>query len=65
MGDLISSIAWVKRGVAARHPSKQSLNGADIERIKAIANLKLEDARTELERVRKRRGTGYGPERRR
>ncbi|KAI0267782.1 WD40 repeat-like protein [Gloeopeniophorella convolvens] len=51
MGDLISSIAWVKRGVAARHPSKQPLNDADVERIKAIANIELEDARTELERA--------------
>jgi hypothetical protein len=68
MGDLISSIAWyvsccalfqalkhtgrVKRGVSLRHPSKQPLNDADIERIKEIANVELEDARTELERAK-------------
>jgi periodic tryptophan protein 1 len=51
MGDLISSIVWVKRGASARHPSKQPLNDADIERIKDIANIQLEDARTELERA--------------
>jgi len=51
MGDLISSIVWVKRGVSARHPSKQPLNDADIERIKEIAHVELEDARTELERA--------------
>ena len=34
-----------------RHPSKQPLNDADIERIKEIANVELEDARTELERA--------------
>ena len=35
-----------------RHPSKQPLNDADIERIKEIANVELEDARTELERAK-------------
>ena len=34
-----------------RHPSKQPLNDANIERIKEIANIELEDARTELERA--------------
>ena len=34
-----------------RHPSRQPLNDADIERIKEIANVELEDARTELERA--------------
>jgi periodic tryptophan protein 1 len=34
-----------------RHPSKQPLNDADIERIKEIANVELEDARIELERA--------------
>jgi len=34
-----------------RHPSKQPLNDADIERIKEIASVELEDARTELERA--------------
>ncbi|KAI0303674.1 WD40-repeat-containing domain protein [Multifurca ochricompacta] len=51
MGDLISGIAWVKQGVSARHPSKQPLNDTDIERIKEIAHIELEDARTELERA--------------
>jgi hypothetical protein len=32
-----------------RHPSKQPLNDADIERIKEIASVELEDARTDLE----------------
>ncbi len=41
----------VKRGISARHPSKQPLNDADIKRIKEIANIELEDARTELERA--------------
>ena len=34
-----------------RHPSKQPLNDADVERIKEFANVELEDARTELERA--------------
>ena len=41
----------VKRGISARHPLKQPLNDADIERVKEIAQLELEDARTELERA--------------
>jgi periodic tryptophan protein 1 len=41
----------IKRGVSARHPSKQPLNDADVERIKEIAHVELEDARTELERA--------------
>jgi periodic tryptophan protein 1 len=41
----------VKRGLSARHPSKQPLNDADVERIKEIAHIELEDARTELERA--------------
>jgi hypothetical protein len=41
----------VKRGVSTHHPSKQPLNDADIERIKEIAHIELEDARTELERA--------------
>lgn len=43
--------ARVKRGVSARHPAKQPLNDADIDRIKEIAHVELEDARTELERA--------------
>ena len=43
--------ARVKRGVSAQHPSKQPLNDADIDRIKEIAHVELEDARTELERA--------------
>jgi len=43
--------ARVKRGVSARHPIKQPLNDADIDRIKEIAHVELEDAHTELERA--------------
>ena len=41
----------VKRGISARHPLKQPLDDADIERVKEIAQVELEDARTELERA--------------
>jgi periodic tryptophan protein 1 len=44
-------VCRVKRGVSARHPSKQPLNDADVDRIKEIAHVQLEDARTELERA--------------
>ncbi|KAH9052907.1 WD40-repeat-containing domain protein [Lactarius deliciosus] len=39
------------RGASAGHPSKQPLDDADIERIKDIASIQLEDSRTELERA--------------
>ncbi|KAH9003116.1 hypothetical protein EDB86DRAFT_128704 [Lactarius hatsudake] len=48
MGDLI---VWVKRGTSAPHSSEQPLNNANIECIKDIAIIQLEDTRTELERV--------------
>ena len=45
--------ASVKRSVSVRYPSKQSLNDADIDRIKLeeIALVELEDTHTELERA--------------
>ncbi|KAH9168847.1 transducin family protein/WD-40 repeat family protein [Lactarius sanguifluus] len=44
-------IIWVKRGTSAPHSSEQPLNDADIERIKDIAIIQLDDTRTELERA--------------
>lgn len=51
MSSLISSLAWVRRGVAARHPSKYVLDDKELERVSALARIELEDARTELERA--------------
>ena len=51
MSSLISSLAWVRRGVAARHPNKYILDDKELERVSALARIELEDARTELERA--------------
>ncbi|KIM84807.1 hypothetical protein PILCRDRAFT_369772 [Piloderma croceum F 1598] len=51
MSSLISSIAWVKRGIAAHHPSKYVLDDKELERVSALARIELEDARVELARA--------------
>lgn len=51
MAHLISAVAWVRRGVAAEHPSKYAVNEQELERVSALARVELEDARVELERV--------------
>lgn len=53
MSSLISCVAWVKRGVAARHPRKYVLDEKELERVSALAHIELEDARVELERAHK------------
>ncbi|KAF9267928.1 transducin family protein/WD-40 repeat family protein [Marasmius fiardii PR-910] len=51
MSNLISSVAWVRRGVASQHPSKYVLDDKELERVSALAHIELEDARTELKRA--------------
>lgn len=51
MSSLISSVAWVRRGVSAQHPSKYLLDDQELERVSALARIELEDARVELERA--------------
>ena len=53
MSNLISAIAWVKRGVAAQHAEKYVLDDAELARISSLAHIELEDARLELERAQK------------
>ncbi|KAH9847491.1 WD40 repeat-like protein [Lenzites betulinus] len=53
MSSLISSAAWVRRGVAARHPTKYTLDDQELERVSALARVELEDARKELEQAHK------------
>ena len=50
---LISSIAWVKRGIPEQHPTKYELDDKEMERISALAKVELEDAQTELARAEK------------
>ncbi|KAF7979157.1 hypothetical protein HWV62_43411 [Athelia sp. TMB] len=51
MSSLISSVAWVKRGVSAQHPAKYVLDDKELERVSALARIELEDAKTELARA--------------
>ncbi|KIY43893.1 transducin family protein/WD-40 repeat family protein [Fistulina hepatica ATCC 64428] len=51
MSSLISSVAWVRRGVPARHPQKYILDDDELARVSALARIELEDARTELARA--------------
>ncbi|PPR02610.1 hypothetical protein CVT24_002181 [Panaeolus cyanescens] len=51
MSNLISSVAWVRRGVAIQHPQKYILDDKELERVSALARIELEDARIELERA--------------
>jgi periodic tryptophan protein 1 len=51
MSNLISAVAWVRRGVSSRHPHKYVLDDKELERVSALARIELEDARVELERA--------------
>ena len=46
---MISSSAWVPRGFAAEFPEKYELDDEEMERINAMANLELNDAKEQLE----------------
>ena len=45
---MISSGVWIARGVAARHPTKQKLDEAEMERISALAGTELGEAERQL-----------------
>ncbi len=51
MSSLVSSVAWVRRGVSVRHPSKYVLDDKELERVSGLARIELEDARVELQRA--------------
>ncbi|KAJ3572424.1 hypothetical protein NP233_g3097 [Leucocoprinus birnbaumii] len=53
MSNLISAVAWVKRGVAIRNPQKYVLDDNELQRVSNLARIELEDARVELERAHK------------
>ncbi|KAJ3837927.1 WD40-repeat-containing domain protein [Lentinula raphanica] len=48
---LISSISFIKRGVARRNPEKYVLDDRELERVSALARIELEDAQVELRRA--------------
>ncbi|CCM03608.1 uncharacterized protein FIBRA_05746 [Fibroporia radiculosa] len=49
MSNLVSCVAWVKRGVAAQIPEKYELDDGELQRVSALARIEVEDARKELE----------------
>ncbi|KAF9007566.1 WD40-repeat-containing domain protein [Cyathus striatus] len=51
MSNLISAVAWVRRGVAVQHPTKYVLDDKELERVSALARIELEDAKVELQRA--------------
>ncbi|KAJ3968371.1 WD40-repeat-containing domain protein [Lentinula raphanica] len=48
---LISSISFIKRGVARPNPEKYVLDDRELERVSALARMELEDAQVELRRA--------------
>ncbi|BGP13993.1 hypothetical protein JCM10213_005579 [Rhodosporidiobolus nylandii] len=49
MTSLISSLAWIPRGVAVAHPTKYKVDEAELERIQGLARGQLDQAKIELE----------------
>ena len=45
---MISSAAWIARGIAARHPEKHQLDDAELERISKLTNTELGEAERQL-----------------
>lgn len=45
---MISSLAWVARGVAAQHPTKQELDEEELERVSKLTNMELGAAERQL-----------------
>ena len=50
---LISSLAWVKRGIAEQNPKKVDVDEDELARISALAKVELEDARMDLKNAQK------------
>jgi periodic tryptophan protein 1 len=45
---MITTTAWVRRGVAAQFPTKYEIDEDEINRISELARLQLEDAKGDL-----------------
>lgn len=55
---MISSSCWVPRGFASEFPEKYELNDEEMERITAMANLELNDAKEGLEEAQEQETEG-------
>lgn len=48
MSSMITTTAWVRRGVAAQFPTKYEIDEAEMGRISKLARMQLEDAKEGL-----------------
>ena len=48
MSSMITTTAWVRRGVAAQFPTKYEIDETEMNRISKLARMQLEDAKDEL-----------------
>ncbi|KAL4884373.1 WD40-repeat-containing domain protein [Aspergillus karnatakaensis] len=54
MSSMITTSAWVRRGVAAQFPTKYDIDEKEMERISKLARMQLEDAREDLSAAQER-----------
>lgn len=48
MSSMITTTAWVRRGVAAQFPTKYEIDEDEMNRISKLARMQLEDAQEDL-----------------
>jgi periodic tryptophan protein 1 len=51
---MITTSAWVRRGVAAQFPTKYEIDEEEMDRISKLARMQLEDAREDLTEAQER-----------
>lgn len=52
MSSMITTTAWVRRGVAAQFPTKYEIDEEEMNRISKLARMQLEEAQGDLEAAR-------------
>lgn len=57
---MITTSAWVRRGVAAQFPTKYEIDEEEMGRISKLARMELEDAQGELNAAREGKGDAEG-----
>lgn len=48
MSSMITTTAWVRRGVAAQFPTKYEIDEEEMNRISKLARMQLEDAKEDM-----------------
>lgn len=56
MSSMITTSAWVRRGVAAQFPTKYEIDEEEMGRISKLARMQLEDAQGDLASAREGKG---------